>query len=451
MLRYACVFFMLLWPLGGASAQEAVTPRLIVTGSIIPTAEEVGANPVQTLDREYIEKSGERTADQLLRDLPLANANGVPTSNNGTGFAPGASSISLRGFDASATLVLINGRRVAPYPIGTGGFGTQAFVDLNSIPGDAIEKIEILKDGASTTYGADAVAGVVNIKLRRDYHGAEASVEYGNTLDKDNGEFRASVLFGARDGATNVSGLLSYYHRNAIFDRDRGFSNQSLSLSSNSSPGNFEVSRTAALAAGVSPALLPEGDTFFAIPPALTNGQASPNDYIYSRSRLRTFDFAPFAGSFPESERYGGFVNFDRKVLSERLVIYADLLYQNVRTTHQLAPSPTGIFAAPGQIPLAIPPHAPGATLGGPTYEETGVPFGAFNPFNPFQQIISGGSRYRLAEFPNRILVDATEAFLSTLGVKGDKLFDGSWGYDGALHYSECVTPLQEFLCRGRA
>ena len=83
-------------------------------------------------------------------------------------------------------LVLIDGRRVAPYPVGAGG--TLAFIDLRSIPEAAIESIEILKDGASTTYGADAVAGVVNIKLRHDYKGAETSVEYGNTLDKDSGE-----------------------------------------------------------------------------------------------------------------------------------------------------------------------------------------------------------------------------------------------------------------------
>src|SRR5262249_48280550 len=102
-------------------------------------------------------------------------------------------------------------------------------------------------------------------------------------------------------------------------------------------------------------------------------------------------------------------------------------------------------FQRPQRPPIAIPPHAPGPLLidpvtgdtVGPTYEETGLPFGAYNPFNPFQQIISGGSRYRLGEFPNRILINTTDAFLSTLGMRGDKLFDGSWGYDGGLRYSE--------------
>jgi iron complex outermembrane receptor protein len=435
--QYLLLLFLLIVRTSVVSAQDATAERLVITGSVIPTAEEVGANPVETLDRDYIEKSGERTTEQLLRNLPVANANGVPTANNSNGFAPGASSISLRGFDPSATLVLLDGRRVAPYPEGTGFLGTQSFIDLNSIPADAIERIEILKDGASTTYGADAVAGVVNIKLRHDYHGASASVEYGNTLDKDSSEFHASVIAGAGDDRTNVSAVMTYYHRNAIFNRDRGFSAVAPALSANSSPGNFQVSRDAVLAAGVSPDLLPESDIFFAVPPPLSNGLLSPSDYRYSTSRLSFFNFNQFSSSVPESERYGGFVSFDHKFISDQASLYGDLLYQNVHTINQLAPSATGSFQSPGHTPLAIPPHSPGATIAGPTYAETGVPFGAYNPFNPFQQIISGGSRYRLAEFPNRIIEDTTDALLSTLGVRGEKLFDGSWGYDGALRYSE--------------
>ena len=104
----------------------------------------------------------------------------------------GAATIALRGFDARATLILLDGRRVAVYPTGNNpGLVNTMFVDLNSIPQAAIQSIEILKDGASTTYGADAVAGVVNLKMRHDYNGAEARIQYGNTLDKDSGELDA--------------------------------------------------------------------------------------------------------------------------------------------------------------------------------------------------------------------------------------------------------------------
>ena len=109
------------------------------------------------------------------------------------------------------------------------------------------------------------------------------------------------------------------------------------------------------------------------------------------------------------------------------MVLVANMFYQNVQTRYQLAPDPTGAFDSPGLTTLAIPPRAPGATVGGPSYEETGVPMGAFNPFNPFQQIISGGTRARLVEFGNRIVDNETNAFFSTIGLKGSKLFDGGW------------------------
>ncbi len=181
-----------------------------MTGSNIPTAEEVGPNPVLSINRDLINKSGAQTAEQLLKALPVANGGGVPVSNNATGFTPGATAISLRGLGPEATLVLMDGRRLAPYPIGNNG--TSSFFDLRTIPESAIESIEILKDGASTTYGADAIAGVVNIKMRHDYHGAEATIEYGNTLDKDSGEVRADIVFGVGDGNTQITGSMNYYN-----------------------------------------------------------------------------------------------------------------------------------------------------------------------------------------------------------------------------------------------
>src|SRR5262245_55646919 len=223
-------------PAGGGTAE---TERIIVTGSNIPTAQEVGPNPVLNINREMIDKSGDRTAEQLIKNLPVANGGGVPVSNNAAGFTPGATAISLRGLGPQNTLLLIDGRRVAPYPIGNGG--TSSFFDLRSIPEAAIESIEILKDGASTTYGADAVAGVVNIKLRKDYKGVEAQVAYGNTTNKDSGEFRANVVFGIGDGNTNVTGVIDYYHRNSIFNRDRGYSAVPIFLSTNSTPVNLSL------------------------------------------------------------------------------------------------------------------------------------------------------------------------------------------------------------------
>src|SRR5947207_13779604 len=205
----------------------AEAERVIVTGSNIPTAEEVGPNPVDIYNRENMNKSGYITTEQFLLSQPVVNANVVPISNNENGYntAVGAATVALHGFDARATLILLDGRRVAPYPTGNNpGLVNVMFVDLNSIPEVAIESIEILKDGASTTYGADAVAGVVNLKMRHNYDGAEARVEYGNTLDKDSGLFDTYGIFGVGKGDTNITGVLNYYHRNSIANRDCGFS-----------------------------------------------------------------------------------------------------------------------------------------------------------------------------------------------------------------------------------
>src|SRR5207302_9159994 len=143
-------------PPGAAAAPApgaAEVERVIVTGSNIPTAEEVGANPVFSLNRDLMNKSGQGgTTESLLKSQPVFGASSVPVQNNSTGQGgpAGTASISLRGFDPGASLVLIDGRRVAPFP-GSANSGA-GFVDLTSVPIAAVQSIEILKDGASTTY-----------------------------------------------------------------------------------------------------------------------------------------------------------------------------------------------------------------------------------------------------------------------------------------------------------
>src|SRR5205807_1597691 len=114
--------------------------------------------------------------------------------------------------------------------------------------------IEILKDGASTTYGADAVAGVVNLKFWKDYRGAQVTLQYGNTLDKDAGIYSGDVLFGVGDDKTSVSGDIFFYHHNSTFNRDRGNSANPPFLSTNSSPYNLQLADAVVIAAAGTPA-----------------------------------------------------------------------------------------------------------------------------------------------------------------------------------------------------
>src|SRR5947208_15240112 len=419
---------------------------VIVTGSLIPTTEEVGSNPVSILNRDLINKSGQgTTTEELLKSLPIASANSIPVQNNANaaGGPAGAASISLRGFDPGATLVLIDGRRVAPYP-GTSPGGA-AFFDLNTIPIAAVQSIEIQKDGASTAFGSDAVAGVVNIKLYKDYRGAQLTLYYGDTLDKDAGEYSGDILFGTGDDKTSITGDIFFYHHNSMFNRDRGNSNRPPFLSSDSSPYNLQLSSDVAAAAGGEN--LNPGGFEFATPPNLTNGLAPASNYIYDTRRVRGFGLLPgfnfnsFSGSFPSQERWGGYAAFEHKICDDQLRIYGDFYYADVKTRDELAPSATGPFEIPGQGTLYIPPHSPlpngVAPANTPTIAETGMPADAFNPFNPFEQIISGGSRARSFAYGNRLFDNENIAELFTVGVKGDKLFNGSWGYDGAFRYSQ--------------
>src|SRR5437660_5111699 len=431
-------------PAPGAAEVE----RVIVTGSNIPTAEEVGANPVFSLNRDLINKSGQGgTTETLLKSQPVFNASSVPVQNNSTGQGgpAGTASISLRGFDPGASLVLIDGRRVAPYP-GAANSGA-GFVDLTTVPVSAIQSIEILKDVASTTYGADAVAGVVNLKLYKDYRGAQVTGQYGNTLDKAAAEWFGDVLFGVGDDKTSITGDMFFYHHDSMFAKDRGNTAVPPFLSSNTSPFNLQLTNAAVAAAGGTVVPTVSG-LQFATPPDFTNGLAPASDFIFSSRRIRGpfaqlpgFNFNAFQTSFPEQERWGGYAAFETKICDDQLRIYGDFYYVDGKTHDELAPNATGDFETPGSFVIFLPPNHPFSggvpPFGGPTPADVGISPTAFNPFNPFEQIISGGSRARLADFGNGVLDTENIAERFTVGVKGDKLFNGTWGYDAGFMYSQ--------------
>ena len=203
-------------------AQDAAPiARVEITGSNIRRAQAETASPVQTLNAADIEKSGKSSVAELLQTLAVDNQGSVPTTF-GNGFAAGASGVSLRGLGTASTLVLLNGRRVAPY--GLADDGQKVFADLNIIPLEAVERVEILKDGASAIYGSDAIAGVVNVILRRDYQGTAIKGNYGKTKDWDGRDARAAITHGFGDidkDRYNVLLNLEYSEKAAIWNRDR--------------------------------------------------------------------------------------------------------------------------------------------------------------------------------------------------------------------------------------
>jgi iron complex outermembrane receptor protein len=441
-------------PPAAASAPVAEVERVIVTGSLIPTAEEVGPNPVFSLNRDLINKSGAgTTTEQLLQRQPVVGGSNIPVNNNGTSQSgpTGSAAISLRGLDPGATLVLIDRRGVAPFPgAANSGYG---FVDLTTIPITAVQSIDILKDGASTTYGADAVAGVVNFNLYKDYRGAQVTIQYGDsatnngTADTDDAEYRGDLLFGVGTDTTSITGDIFYYKHHDMFNHDRENSLVPPFLSSNAVPWNLQLQVAAIIEAGGTP-FPTTSSREFGTPPDNANGLVPASDYIYFNGRPRAlfsilpgFNFNLYSSSYPKQERWGGYAAFEHKICDDQLRIFGDFYYVDAKTHDELAPVATGSFETPGLPTLFVPPNHPFpggvSPFGGPSPAEVGMSPDAFNPFNPFEQIISGGTRARLFDFGNRLTDNENIAERFTVGVKGDKLFNGTWGYDGAFMYSQ--------------
>lgn len=243
-------------PLAAAAALAALScaawaqpaERVEITGSAIKRIDAEGSVPVQVITREQIQRGGFTSTEDLVQSI--AAVSGLNGTNNAGGAGAstyGRSTISLRGLDSGRTLVLVNGRRVAPV---AGGDGAE--VNLNNIPLAAIERVEVLKDGASSLYGSEALAGVVNFILTRDFRGVELGLSYGTPTRSGGGQNRkASVVAGFgqldRDGF-NLTLSASLEKEKQLFATDRAFAasgnNFPYLLSAATGQGNIEGAYT---------------------------------------------------------------------------------------------------------------------------------------------------------------------------------------------------------------
>jgi iron complex outermembrane recepter protein len=208
-----------------ATATEDTTKleELTVTGSLIRKIDIETSLPVTTITRDQIRSSGVTDMEQLVRYLSMTSSvNAIATSALAGLSTYGQSSVSLRGLGDIRTLVLLNGRRLGVFA------GTGTGVDINAIPLSAIDRVEVLRDGASTVYGSDAVAGVINFILRKDYNGAEVTAQVGRpTQSGGGGQTRYSILLGqggAAGGKVNWLATANLDTSQALFARDRDFS-----------------------------------------------------------------------------------------------------------------------------------------------------------------------------------------------------------------------------------
>ena len=385
-----------------AFAQQTTTPQKVekiqVTGSNIKRIDAEGPAPVVIITKEDIDRSGSQTVSDLLRGIPLANVGSfAETTLGGNSFAPGTAAVSLRGLGSTATLVLLNGRRVANY-----GFGqnvTNTFVDLNSIPISAIERIEVLKDGASAIYGSDALAGVINIILRKDFRGAEFATSYGKSSRNDGQEQRYSISGGMGDVARdryNVMATLDYYKRDAVWARDRSFS----ANADQRAAGGFDLRSPT----GNPGTWLTNGkpgftdNTVFPTCPADSRG-------LFSGTTTCFFNFQPFIFLLPPSERKGGFARgtFD---VTPTFSLFAEAGYNKNETENASAPTP-GAF---------------------------NLPVG--HNSNPYPFVVQ--IRYRFTDVGPRLSTITSESKRGLIGAKGEVAgWDWEVGYNDSRNHVE--------------
>ncbi|WP_231916734.1 TonB-dependent receptor [Rheinheimera sp. SA_1] len=197
--------------------------KIEVTGSRLKGVDMEGANPLQVFTKDDLIKKGYDSVSSFLKDLPQASSAGTFTDNGNVagsdGTPPGAAGVSLRGLGSSSTLVLVNGRRVA---VDSFSNGFDSFVNVNAIPMSAIERVEVLTDGASSVYGSDAIAGVINFILRKDFEGHELSAMYGDdTADSDFGRTNLTYAGGFATENSNTTLVVDYYDREKLMNSDR--------------------------------------------------------------------------------------------------------------------------------------------------------------------------------------------------------------------------------------
>jgi iron complex outermembrane receptor protein len=209
-------------PVTNTNAGTDTDEEIVVTGTLFRTTTSATVSPVTVISAESMDQRGQNTVQDAIQALSSNNGPALTNSFTANGaFASGASAVSLRGLSTNSTLVLFDGQRAAYYPLADDG--SRNFVDLNTIPDDIVDRIEVLRDGASSTYGADAIAGVVNIITRRQFNGVSARAEAGISQDGNNPTQRLSLTAGTGDLDANgfnayVSGF--YYRQGVTYARD---------------------------------------------------------------------------------------------------------------------------------------------------------------------------------------------------------------------------------------
>jgi len=424
---------------------DAGLAEIVVTGSSIKTINGETALPVQILKRDDIARTGATTVEELFRQISAASSSGATTAAQATGFQTGGiSTLSLRGLGSSRTLILINGQRSAVYGGGSVGPAGSS-VDVSGIPLALVERVEVLKDGASAVYGSDVIAGVVNFIFREDYKGLEVQAYDGNPTKGGSAGNAAnlSVYGGFGDlkaDRFNIAGGINIEHDKTLIGADRAFATRYSPAYGNDVTSGFAFPANVAVFPA-NPAPKGKGSQN----PFAGNCAPSLNDVNYP-AQCR-FDNSPYDSLQPDSKK--GTASFSaRYALTDSSQAYVEGSYSHVEQQTQVQPVPlsyqnpllrsnpyvaflANLLAtqypnyhnpaiAPTSGAILLPPSSP--------YYPTAFATAAGINGQPLNLI------YRDFANGTRLTEDTSDAARVVAGYKGSV---GTWDYDGAFLYSE--------------
>lgn len=304
------------------SASPAAEPleEVVVVGSRIPQTQDQTL-PITIITSQQLEQRGYATVQQALDALPQNSGGGFDQQLTYKSFTPSAAALNLRDLGVGRALILLDGRRMPMFPVGFNG--TDSFVDVSSIPIGAIERIEVLPDGASAIYGSDAMAGVVNIVLKKQVSN-EVSLRYGDTTQGGGAEKRVQLSGGAQADTSKVLLMLEYYQRDRMMysQRERTRSDR-LGGANGAGPGSFSA---------------------FGYPGTFTD--ASESNVQAAAGCIGSpgvvggvcmFDRAPYREIWPDITALSGTAKFDQE-LTTNLSWFVSLMLRNNQTKTQMEP-----------------------------------------------------------------------------------------------------------------
>jgi iron complex outermembrane recepter protein len=384
-----------------AEGEEVIT----VTGSLVGRKELTTSAPMSVVDREKLVTAGVSNVGAVLQKLPSqGNAINAQVNNGGDG----STRIDLRSLGTSRTLVLINGRRVVP-----GGLGANSSVDMSAIPLAMIERVEVLKDGASAIYGSDAIGGVVNVITRSDFDGTEATAYSATSQKGDGTDYDLSLVTGKTSPKGNVTFALGFQHQDPVMSGDRGwatnvraydYENKSTVLSGSSSVPTGRLNSQN----GGTPIMVPGCMSRYCT--ADGNGGWRDFEAPTETSFGDNYNFQPVNYLFTPSQRVNLFSTGHHEV-APTVSAFFEASYNKRTSEQQLAP-----------IPLVT--------------AQAGTPISADSMYNPFGVDVVDYNR-RLTEFGPRSFTQNIDTARAVIGI-GGKVEEGrleGWKWELSFNY----------------